>query len=199
MFKKISSLILCLLITASVFSMPFNAQAKTYKEQLLEAGFPESYVSDLEALHNKYPNWVFEVFKTGLDWQTAVNGERSRLSKQLVQMSSSKGDPYYCQCADCKTENGYVKQEGNSWVSASEQAVKYYMDPRNWLNEKYIFQFESTSYESVQNKAGVESIISSTWMKNANITYNSTTSQPTTFYLTTLASVKRIYISNFTD
>ena len=181
MLKNITALILCLLITAAVFSMPFDAAAKTYKEQLIEAGFPESYTNALVTLHSKYPNWCFEPFITGIDWQTAVDGERSYHSKQIVQMSSSKGDAYYCQCEKCKPGGKYRIQEGSTWVSASEQAVKYYMDPRNWLSEKYIFQFESTSYFSSQTKSGVESIISSTWMNNADITYKTTEGKSATY------------------
>ena len=177
MLKRITSLILCILISATVFSMPYNAAAKTYKEQLLEAGFPESYTDALVSLHSKYPNWVFKPFKTELDWQEAVDGERSPHSKQALQKTSSRGSEWFCQCDKCKNNPA----EGSSWYSASEQAVKYYMDPRNWLSEKYIFQFESTSYDKSQTQSGVESIISSTWMKNANITYNSTESKTVTY------------------
>lgn len=174
MFKKLASLILCLFILATVFSMPFNAAAKSYKEQLIEAGFPESYTDALVTLHNKYPKWVFKPFKTGLDWQEAVDGERSPHRDQVIQKGSGKGDEWMCQCSDCKG----VYHDG---YSASEQAVKYYMDPRNWLSERYIFQFESTAYSSSQTKSGVEAIIKSTWMKDANITYNSTESKTVTF------------------
>ena len=161
--------------------MPFNASAKTYRQELLDKGFPESYVDALVSLHTKYPNWVFEPFKTDLDWQTAINGERSYHSKQVIQKLSKYGDAYYCQCGKCKPNGTYKIQEGSSWVSASEQAVKYFMDPRNWLTEKYIFQFESTSYSSNQTKSGVESIISSTWMKDANITYKNTEGKSATY------------------
>ncbi|MCD7796287.1 MAG: hypothetical protein LUG95_01290 [Clostridiales bacterium] len=56
----------------------------------------------------------------------------------------------YCSCSSCYVNSSYAVQEGSSWVSASETAVKYYMDPRNWLDEKHIFQFESTSYDGTQ-------------------------------------------------
>ena len=177
MLKKLTSIILSLIITASVFSMPFSAEAKSYKQQLLDKGFPESYVSYLVALHEKYPNWVFEPFKTDLDWETAVSGERSPHRDQVLQKTASRGSEWFCQCSNCSGR----AQEGSNWYSASEQAVAYYMDPRNSLSEKYIFQFESTKYNSSQTQSGVEAIISSTWMKNANITYNSTSGKSTTY------------------
>ena len=181
MLKKITSVLLTLLLTASVFGMPFSACAKTYKQELIDKGFPESYANALVTLHEKYPNWVFEPFITDLDWQTAVDGERSYHSKQVIQKTSSRNEGYYCQCSKCKPNGVYKIQEGSSWVSASEAAVKYYMDPRNWLSETYIYQFESTSYESNQTKSGVESIISSTWMKNADITYKTTEGKTATY------------------
>jgi beta-N-acetylglucosaminidase len=56
-------------------------------------------------------------------------------------------------------------------VSASEDAVAYYLDPRNFLNEEYIFQFESTLYDESQTQDAVETIIRNTWMYNSYITY----------------------------
>ena len=76
-----------------------------------------------------------------------------------------------CRCSDCYVNGSYVIREGKTWVSASEAAVKYYMNPLNFLDEKYIFQFESTSYESGQTTAGIETIIQNTWMYNSYISY----------------------------
>lgn len=57
----------------------------------------------------------------------------------------------------------------------SEANLREYLDPRNWLNEKYIFQFESIKLgESSQSKAGVEGILSGTWMHNSLISYKTT-------------------------
>lgn len=50
----------------------------------------------------------------------------------------------------------------------------HYMDPRNFLDEKHIFQFESTAYNAKQTKAGVETILSPTWMHNSLINYLTT-------------------------
>ena len=176
MIKRFTSLIMCLIITATAFSMPLNAYAKSYKQQLLDSGFPESYVDALVTLHEKYPNWVFKPFKTELNWQDVIDGERTPHKQQALQKTSSRGSEWFCQCDKCKTP-----AEGSSWYAASEQAVKYYMDPRNSLTAEYIFQFESTAYESSQTQSGVEAIIASTWMKNANITYNSTENKSTTY------------------
>lgn len=173
--KKILSIFLSFVIlscSVGLFATP--AEAATYKQQLKNAGFTDSYIDALVELHQKHPNWKFVPFITGLDWDTAVAGERSAHSKQLIQKQSSLDSSYYCSCSSCYKNGKYVIQEGSTWVSASKSAVEYYMDPRNFLNEKQIFQFESTSYDKSQTQSGVESIISSTWMKNAYIYYNTT-------------------------
>ena len=138
---------------------------ETYEESLLRQGFPKSYVEYLVELHKKYPQWEFVPMVTGLDWQKSVDGERSPHKKQLIENNVQSS--YMCSCSSCKG----VIQEAANWVSASEEAVKYYMDPRNFLNEQYIFQFESTAYDSSHTKAGVEAILKNTWMHDSSITY----------------------------
>lgn len=147
-----------------------ETQTQSYKQYLLEQGFPESYVTKLAALHEKYPNWEFKVYNTGLDWQTAVNGERDPHSKQRIGVYESKSLPadYLCSCSKCK---GVVQ---DSSYAASEKAVKYYMDPRNWLDEKHIFQFETTNGGSGQTREGVESILKGTWMYKSTVRYTNT-------------------------
>lgn len=170
MKKRILSFVLSLAMLVSVYA-PFNAFASSYEDELVAMGFPKSYVSYLTELHSKYPNWVFKPFKTNLTWDEAVNGERTPHKDQRLQKISGKSDAYFCKCSTCYKNGSYVVWEGSNWVSASEQAVAYYMDPRNWLSEKYIFQFESTAYDTTQTQSGVESIIGNTWMANSYITY----------------------------
>lgn len=182
MKKKALSIILSIITIIMCIAPASSAvSAATYREQLKSKGFPDSYLDSLVSLHTKYPNWNFEPFVTGLKWSDAVRGERSSHSKQLIQKQSSLSSAYYCSCSKCMKNGSYVAQEGSSWYSASEKAVKYYMDPRNWLSEKYIFQFESTSYDSSQTKDGVESIISSTWMHSSNISYVNTEGKSVTY------------------
>ncbi len=138
---------------------------ESYEESLLRQGFPKSYVEYLSALHKKYPQWEFVPMVTGLDWQASINGERSPHKKQLIENNVQAS--YKCSCSSCKG----VIQEAANWVSASEEAVKYYMDPRNFLTEEYIFQFESTAYDRTHTKEGVEAILKNTWMYDSEITY----------------------------
>ena len=69
MIKKTISLFLaiCLLMTTLTI-LPTTAFAKSYADQLRDKGFPESYISKLVSLHNKYPKWDFQPLKTGLNF-----------------------------------------------------------------------------------------------------------------------------------
>ncbi|WP_448919764.1 hypothetical protein [Eubacterium sp.] len=54
----------------------------------------------------------------------------------------------------------------------TETNLRAYLDPRNWLNEKYIFQFESIKKsDSVQSASSVNAILKKTWMANSKINY----------------------------
>ncbi len=171
--NKILSLILSLFtVFVAVSPVSFAVSAATYRQSLLDKGFPESYVDELVELHKKYPKWDFEPFDTGLVWESAVDGERAaRHSQQSIQKISGRSNAFYCSCKNCKKDGEYVVTEAPNWVSASEAAVKYYMDPRNWLTPKYIFQFESMKYSSNAKQSAVESILGSSFMHNSNITY----------------------------
>lgn len=176
--KKILSILLSLTLIISIFAgfsvNTMNVQAADYAASLKSKGFPESYINALVELHKKYPNWIFEPLKTNLDFHTAVNGERKNHSSQLIEKSSNTNISMYCDCSKCKKNGQYVIQEASNWVSASEKAVAYYLDPRNFLNEKEIFQFESTKYNGTQTQSGVESILKGTWMHDSKISYKDT-------------------------
>ena len=150
---------------------------ETYEEKLLRQGFPKSYIEPLSELHKKYPQWEFVPMVTGLDWQDSIDGERSSHKKQLIE--SVVQSSFKCSCSSCSG----VIQEYPNWVSASEEAVKYYMDPRNFLTEEYIFQFESTEYDGTYTKAGVEAILKNTWMYKSEITYLNALGDTKTFSL----------------
>ena len=116
-----------------------------FKKQLQQQGFPSTYITPLMKLHKQYPKWEFEAFKTGLDWNAAVAAE-SKVGLNLLSNSKSydwksTADGAY----NWKTDK-FVVFDGSTWVTASVKAVRYYMDPRNFLDERGIFQFESLKY-----------------------------------------------------
>ncbi len=123
-----------------------------YEKELQNAGFPSSYWDKLSALHTKYPNWNFIANKTNADFYTAVSkemlndnslfeatsGDMTYLSGYL---STASGDYNY------KTNTFYAK-DSSRFYNAGKDIIAYYMDPRNFLNESFIFYFEQLSYNS---------------------------------------------------
>ena len=162
--------------TAKPSAKPTESPAMTdseYGEKLKEDGFPESYVSALVDLHNKYPNWTFKPYKTGLKWNDVIKAE-SKIGLNLISNSKSYAWKSTEEGAyDWKTDK-FIPFDGSTWVAVSEQAVKYYMDPRNFLDERGIFQFESLEYQKESHtQEGVEKILQNTPMANKTFTYKS--------------------------
>ena len=159
-----------------LMSQSFTAMTdEEYIQYLLDSGFTKSYTDSLLALHKKYPQWEFTPFITNLTWSEAVEGEHTPHNKQLIENIVSA--EFMCACSSCKG----VIQEASNWVSASEAAVEYYLDPRNFLSEQYIFQFETTAYDASHTIDAVESILKSTWMHNSEITYLDATGATKTY------------------
>lgn len=103
----------------------------------------------------KYPNWKFIPVDTGLDWLTATAkmsynpGANTVWHKfPLSYRSTEKG--YYNYLKDI-----YKPKDGNRFFAASDQAVKYYMDPRNWIDDIHIFMFQDYTYHDDVNYSAV--------------------------------------------
>lgn len=134
-----------------------------YVAVLQAAGFPASYCNSLLALHQTYPNWQFVPVQTGLDWNTVIQNE-SVVSRNLIQASANDARKSTDSAAYDWATNTWYGFDGAGWVSASPEYIAYCMDPRNFLNEAYIFQFETLEYAPYQNAAGVSNILANTFM-----------------------------------
>ena len=167
--KRFLSALLCgaILITGTLagVSVRTDAAASSYAVQLRAAGFPDSYIRALSALHTAYPQWQFQAVKTGLDWNTVVSKE-SVNGVNLVPKTGNDATKSTADGAYDWTTNVWTVYDGSSWVGADADYIAYYLDPRNFLNETDIFQFESLSFSKVQTKQGVSSILKGTFMEN---------------------------------
>lgn len=170
------SFVLAIVTVLIAVSIPVGVSAattSTYKQQLLDAGFPESYAVRLEALHEKHPNWIFVPvmitdLKSTYTFSYCVNKENSPAERNLVTVStwapspwtSLKGSnytPYY------DTDNTTLYDSG--WRKASIEAIRYFMDPRNFLNDVDIFMFETLEFNAAtQTVDRVEAALSGSFM-----------------------------------
>ena len=140
-----------------------------FEAKLLAQGFPDSYKPYLRAIHEKYPNWEFRAVQTGVDWNTLLANEVSKSGQVKNLIYGTNSYPHYNWRS---TTIGYniatdtwSSFDGKTWFAASDDLVSYYMDPRTYLYENYIFAFESLSYQQgIQNETGVEAILKGTFM-----------------------------------
>ena len=155
-YKKIILLLILLISFATV------SNAAQRKEGI--DSFPDSYKPYLLELQKKYPNWKFIALYTDLDWNYVIDNE-NQFGKNLVPKSYSD--------AWKNTKPGEYNVEVDAgWVDASRRAVEYTMDPRNFLNQVRIFQFESLSYdESTNNINAIEKILYGTEFYNKIVQY----------------------------
>ncbi len=123
------------------------------EQEMASIGFPQSYWSGLCNLKANHPNWNFKAIDTNLDWKTVVEKE-SQCGLSAVPTDNTEYIDFSC-------SNIF----GGSFKPASQKAVAYYMDPRNWLDEKYIFQYSYLKYDSASANTyelGVNGIIGHT-------------------------------------
>ena len=144
-----------------------------FEAQLSEQGFPESYRVWLRAVHAQYPNWIFRADHVGVDWEEVIRNE-SVIGRNLVEKSSASSWKSTESGAFDWASNYWPGFDGSNWVAASEAVIRYYMDPRNFLNTSYIFQFQTHSYNaSTQTAEGVEKITEGTFMAGRASNYGS--------------------------
>ena len=141
----------------------YSADAN-FEAYLTSQGFPESYKNGLRQLHAQYPNWVFVAKNTGLDWEEVIENE-SVLGRNLVSASSISSWKSVESGAYDWNSSAWTGLDGSSWVAASEEIIRYYMDPRNFLDETYVFQFLSHEYDpSSQTREGLADMVAGTFL-----------------------------------
>lgn len=143
--------------------------SNNYIEEFKNAGFPESYYGKLSILKEAHPNWTFRAINTNLDFKTAVESENS-LGRSLIQVTSSVNNQGYLNTWS-GSYNYYTDTfkafDGSNWYAANYDTIAYYMDPRNFLIDMYIFQFEALAYEKdLQTLSVVEKLLNGDYLNN---------------------------------
>ena len=148
-----------------------NSTTQTTGAYIAAEGFPASYKTKLAALHKLHPTWRFTPVKTGLDWNRALSAMTANLGTNTIYSSYAPSYRSTAQGAYNYLANKYTPRDGANFFAASPQAAAYYMDPRNWLTESYIFQFESNTYHAYQTEDIVKSVVSGNKVLAKNAKY----------------------------
>ena len=133
---------------------------QSFEEQL--KAFPESYKDYLRRLHTVYPNWKFYADNIDMTFDEAARLELVRKVTDYKSLSWRSMD-----LGSYDWGSGeWVSKENGRWYYVSREVIKYYMDPRNFLNANSIYTFLQQSYDPVhQTEAGLRKVISGTFLE----------------------------------
>lgn len=136
-----------------------------FETNLTKQNFPESYKTYLRQLHAAHPNWIFLADHLSMTWEEAVSAE-SAVGKSLVSGSSKASWKSMAKDAYNWDTSEYVSYDTGGWYTAEREVVEYYMEPRNFLTENYIYMFLDQSYNpSIQTAEGLQLILNGTFME----------------------------------
>ncbi len=166
--KAILITILFIIIITIVLSLTKKNSAKA--EMYVSNEFPASYKPYVDELKKQYPNWEFKALYTNLDWKYVIDNENI-FGKNLIPKSYNDNWK--------NTKPGEYNVEVDSgWVDASRNSVEFAMDPRNFINDIRIFQFEELSYNSHTNTiSSIEKILYGTEFYNKTVEYLNSSGQ----------------------
>ena len=159
--KRITAFVIVCAMCITVFfnyGLIYRANTEDEYVTIIKQNFPESYWEPLIALHEKHPNWKFEPVYTKKDWNQFVYVDEMVISRNLVYASSVLINGKWTKTPTTWQEvemagafnwvnNAWVKFDTGAWHQASKELVAYSIDPRNWLTEDMIFQFQEGSYD----------------------------------------------------
>ena len=101
--------------------------------------FPDSYKPYLRQLHQEHNNWTFIPMETNITIEEAAaifkaSGSIDSTNTKLTELDKN-GNP--------------IPTGEKGWYYPNLAVTEYYLDPRNFLNESYVFMFEDLSYRDI--------------------------------------------------
>lgn len=144
-----------------------TSKDETYEQTLKSLGFPDSYTPYLVKLHQEHPTWTFKPLITNLYWNQVLDGFDGKTALLYLGKTSGEISPAY------KNYKYYLTSrvdniDGVNWYPVKSSIVAFYLDPRNFLTEKFVFMFESLRYDYGESSKEVLDINSPTAQKYLN-------------------------------
>ena len=150
---RCAAVILALLICIPLFFQDTKAYTTT-------TTVPSVYKSYIAALKEIYPNATFEFDYIGEDFSDVVSNEEGLKKVQMTTADSWKA----LLSSNYDWDTGEWTSSEGGWTYASYEVIAYYMDPRNFLDEDYVFMFLEQSYSDSETLEGVQSILEDSFM-----------------------------------
>ena len=161
--KKVK-MILTFIVISIVCLLAANISNAAYTSNDIN-GIDESkypgYKALLQQIQAQYPNWKINLYYTGLNWNDVIENENTghgKSPKSLIQ--DTYDESWQCHEPGCY---GVKYDVSKRWYCASQVAIEYMMDPRNSLDEDYIFQFQDLS-SSVGDRKAIEKMVEGTFL-----------------------------------
>ncbi len=161
----LTALCAVLMLPISGNGQPFTGKTAEYCKELQKDGFPEDYAIALTKLHLLHPTWEFApltVSKTTpkYTWDYVIGKETATESINLIH--STEAYKAYRHPTNTKLlEAGYYQP--------STEAVEYFMDPRNFLNEADIFQFYDLSSPGSCSEETLQAVLAGSFMADGKL------------------------------
>lgn len=115
----------------------------------------------LQELKSEHPNWNFKILYTDLDWNEVISNEYTGHGSSPRNMVPVSGYSDEWSCSIC----GDKTYDSGKWRCASQSAISYMMDPRNFLNTSDIFQFMELTYSDC-NLDTIKAMVKNTFLDN---------------------------------
>lgn len=152
-----------ILINSSVLA---DSHRFDYNGELNEVKYP-GFKAKLDAIKRERPGWKIRIMETGLEWNEVIRREGDGVGRSPRSLVQGKYGEWIV--------SNQIYDNG-SWRAASDKAISYVMDPRNWLNpnNSSILQFMQLSYFEVSDE-NVKVALKDTFfdnMENARIINN---------------------------
>ena len=130
-----------ILINSSVLA---DSHRFDYNGELNEGKYP-GFKAKLDAIKRERPGWKIRIMETGLDWNEVIRREGDGVGRSPRSLVQGKYGEWIV--SNQTYDNG-------SWRAASDKAISYVMDPRNWLNpnNSSILQFMQLSYFEISDE-----------------------------------------------
>ena len=113
--------------------------------------FPESYRAGLKVLKTQHPNWTFVPMVTGLDFMASVKAENTG-ELSLIENT---------------VNSAWIGRPGKEprWPHPNDKILAHFMDPRNFLDETRIFQFELLTFNATYHtQTATQSMLNDSFM-----------------------------------
>ncbi len=142
--KKVLCILILFTVIFSLFAMFIDtnkiyatSNRYTYDGNNIDTNLYPGFKEKIDNIKSAHPNWNIVIMETGLDWNQVLVAESSFTGSSPYSLIQGKSGAWVC--SSCGTK----AYDNGSWYHASEAAISYYMDPRNWMepNSSTILQF----------------------------------------------------------